>query len=149
MSGFSQPTGETPVPLPPLDLARFLDAKLEQKDTFVCGSTRGCGGTGYHCRIDRLRTRVGDHVSNFTWGGGCALHDKGTRKRKLPDRGPDPFREREEHMQKLIVSLTAPPGAPRVAMSDEFMLKGLFPFFAAYFHAAGFAVEITSGAGAS
>jgi activator of 2-hydroxyglutaryl-CoA dehydratase/predicted nucleotide-binding protein (sugar kinase/HSP70/actin superfamily) len=134
--------------LVPLDLARFLDAKLEQKDTFVCGSTRGCGGAGNHCRIERLRTRIGDQISNFTWGGGCVLHDKGTRKRKLPDRAPDPFREREERLQKLIASLTAPPGRQRVAMSDEFMLKGLFPFFAAYFHAAGFAVEITSGAGA-
>ena len=148
MSGFSQPTDETPVPLPPLDLVRFLDAKLEQKDTFVCGSTRGCGGAGNHCRIERLRTRVSDQISNFTWGGGCALHDKGTRKRKLPDRAPDPFRERKERLQKLIASLSPTPGAPRVAMSDEFMLKGLFPFFAAYFHAAGFALEITSGAGA-
>ena len=135
--------------LAPLDLAHFLDAKLEQKDTFVCGSTRGCGGAGNHCRIERLRTRLGDQISNFTWGGGCALHDKGTRKRKLPDRAPDPFREREERLQKLIASLTAPPGRQRVAMSDEFMLKGLFPFFAAYFHAAGFALEITNGAGAS
>jgi len=134
--------------LAPLDLARFLDATLEQKDTFVCGSTRGCGGAGNHCRIERLRTRLGDRISNFTWGGGCALHDQGTRKRKLPDLAPDPFREREARLQKLLVSLTASPGRQRVAMSEEFMLKGLFPFFAAYFHAAGFAVEITSGAGA-
>ena len=119
--------------LAPLELAKFLGAKVEQKDTFVCGSTRGCGGAGNHCRIERLRTLVGEQRSNFTWGGGCALHDKGTRKRKLPDLAPDPFRERDEHLQKLLAPLTAPRGGPRIAMSDEFMLKGLFPFFAAFF----------------
>ena len=131
----------------PLDPARFLEAKVEQKDTFVCGSTRGCGGAGNHCRIDRLRTLVNEERSNFTWGGGCALHDGGTRKRKLPDRAPDPFREREELMRTLIAPFTAPRGKPRIALSDEFMLKGLFPFFAAFFHEAGFDLEIVTDAG--
>ncbi|MDD5141170.1 MAG: acyl-CoA dehydratase activase-related protein [Verrucomicrobiales bacterium] len=133
--------------LAPLDLARFLDAKVEQKDTFVCGSNRGCGGAGNHCRIERLRTLVADQHSNFTWGGGCSLYDKGTRKKKLPDLAPDPFRERDERLQKLLAPLVAPRGGPRIAMSDEFMAKGLFPFFAAYFHAAGFDLEIVTGAG--
>jgi len=156
--------------LAPLDLARFLDAKIEQKDTFVCGSNRGCGGAGNHCRIERLRTLVNSQRSNFTWGGGCSLHDKGTRKKKLPDLAPDPFREREELVQKLIapfalkIPLTRPsdtlppsdgerdgvrgaPAKPCIAMSDEFMLKGLFPFFAAFFHHAGFDLEILTGAG--
>ena len=133
--------------LPPLALARFLGAKVEQKDTFVCGSKRGCGGAGNHCRIQRLRTLAGDQHSNFTWGGGCALHDQGARKRKLPDLAPDPFREREERLQKLLAPLTARRGGPRIALSDEFMLKGLFPFFAAYFHAAGLDLEIAAGAG--
>ena len=41
--------------LEPAVLSRFLAAKVEQKDTFLCGSTRGCGGAGNHCRIERLR----------------------------------------------------------------------------------------------
>ena len=133
--------------LSPLDLTRFLGAKIEQKDTFVCGSNRGCGGAGNHCRIERLRTLVANERANFTWGGGCSLYDKGTRKRKLPDRAPDPFRERDERVQALIASLTVKRNRPRVAMSDEFMLKGLLPFFAAYFDAAGFDVEIATEAG--
>ena len=133
--------------LAPLDLKCFLSAKVEQKDTFVCGSNRGCGGAGNHCRIERLRTLVADHRANFTWGGGCALHDRGTRKRKLPDLAPDPFREREERLHKLLATFTSSRGGPRVAMSDEFMLKGLLPFFAAYFHAAGFDLEIVGAAG--
>ncbi|HEX5398346.1 MAG TPA: acyl-CoA dehydratase activase-related protein, partial [Verrucomicrobiae bacterium] len=153
----------------PLNLGRFLDAKVEQKDTFVCGSNRGCGGAGNHCRIERLRTLVNSQRSNFTWGGGCSLHDKGTRKKKLPDRAPDPFREREELVQKLITQFGIPLTRPsdtlspsdgerdgvrgqatrrlRIAMSDEFMLKGLFPFFAAFLHQAGFDLEILTGAG--
>jgi predicted CoA-substrate-specific enzyme activase len=133
--------------LTPLDLARFMDAKVEQKDTFVCGSNRGCGGAGNHCRIERLRTLVNSQRSNFTWGGGCSLHDKGTRKKKLPDLAPDPFREREELTQKLIAPFTVKRGQPQIALSDEFMLKGLFPFFAAFFHHAGFDLEILTGAG--
>jgi hypothetical protein len=42
--------------LPPLDAARFLGAKVEQKDTFVCRANCGCGGAGNRCRIERLRT---------------------------------------------------------------------------------------------
>jgi predicted CoA-substrate-specific enzyme activase len=133
--------------LAPLDPARFLGAKIEQKDTFVCGSNRGCGGAGNHCRIERLRTLVNDQRSHFTWGGGCALHDKGTRKKKLPDRAPDPFREREELAHKLIAPFTGKSGRPQIALSDEFMLKGLFPFFTAFFHTAGFDLEILTGAG--
>lgn len=133
--------------LAPVDLARFLTAKVEQKDTFLCGSTRGCGGAGNHCRIERLRTLVNDVRSNFTWGGGCALHDKGTRKRKLPDLAPDPFREREAKLRTVIAPFTAPRGRPRIALSDEFMLKGLFPFFAAFLHEAGFDLEVVVDAG--
>ena len=133
--------------LAPLDLARFLEAKVEQKDTFVCGSNRGCGGAGNHCRIERLRTLVADQRSNFTWGGGCSLYDKGTRKKKLPDLAPDPFRERDERLQKLLAPLLTKRGGRRIALSDEFMAKGLFPFFAAYFHAAGLDLEIVTGAG--
>ncbi len=133
--------------LAPLELTRFLGAKVEQKDTFVCGSNRGCGGAGNHCRIERLRTLVADQRANFTWGGGCSLHDKGTRKKKLPDLAPDPFRSRDELMQKLLAPLTVKRGGSRIAMSDEFMLTGLLPFFAAYFHAVGFDLEIVTGAG--
>ena len=130
--------------LMPLDAARFLEAKVEQKDTFICGSTHGCGGAGNHCRIERLRTLVGNQRANFTWGGGCSLYDKGTRKKKLPDLAPDPFREREELLRKLIEPFTTSRGKARIAMADEFMLKGVFTFFAAFFHHAGFDLEIVS-----
>jgi predicted CoA-substrate-specific enzyme activase len=133
--------------LTPLDLATFLGAKVEQKDAFVCGSNRGCGGAGNHCRIERLRTLVASQHANFTWGGGCSLYDKATRKKKLPDLAPDPFRERDDRLQKLLAPLIAPRGGQRIALSDEFMTKGLFPFFAAYFHSAGFDLDIVSGAG--
>ncbi len=128
--------------LSPVDPQRFLAAAVEQKDTFVCGANIGCGGPGNHCRIERIRTVVSAQRSSFTWGGGCSLHDKGTRKKKLPDLAPDPFREREELLEKLIEPFRKNRGRPRIALSDEFMLKGLFPFFTAYLHHAGFDLEI-------
>ncbi len=130
-------TGE----LKPLDASRFLNARIKGKDTFVCASKTGCGGAGNHCRIDRLQTLVDGQSQRFTWGGGCALYDKGTRKRKLPNLAPDPFRERDELVQSLADSLTRIDGRSAIAMADEFMLKGLFPFFARFFNALGFNVE--------
>ncbi|HVU35089.1 MAG TPA: acyl-CoA dehydratase activase-related protein, partial [Opitutaceae bacterium] len=117
---------------------RFLQAKVEGKDTFHCKATVGCGGAGNRCRIERLRTVVAGKALGFTWGGGCALHDKATRKKKLPDRAPDPFREREELVRTLLASRYVPRGRTRVALTDEFALKELYPFFAAFVHELGF-----------
>ena len=132
--------------LAPLDCLKFLAARVEQKDSFVCRSTSGCGGVGNRCRIERLRTRIDGKQSVFTWGGGCALHDRAARKRKLPDRAPDPFREREELITQLAAEYATRRGGRRIAVTDEFMLKGLLPFFAAFFHEAGLDLEFVRGA---
>lgn len=129
-----------------LDPMRFLSARVDKKDTFICKSTQGCGGAGNKCRIDRITTEVAGERQRFTWGGGCSLYDKGTRKRKLPDRSPDPFREREELAQQLIGPSLVPNGKKRVAMTDEFLLKSLFPFFATYIHQLGFDIALHTGA---
>ena len=134
-----------------LDPARFLAARVEQKETFVCKATVGCGGAGNHCRIDSLKTLVDAERQVFRWGGACALYDKGTRRAKLPDRSPDPFREREalvaQLMQRLDGERTRPrPVRGRIALTDEFMLKGLLPFFATYLHALGFELLFHTGA---
>jgi activator of 2-hydroxyglutaryl-CoA dehydratase/predicted nucleotide-binding protein (sugar kinase/HSP70/actin superfamily) len=131
---------------PPLDLPRFLGARVERKDTFVCKSTVGCGGAGNKCRIDSLKTVVSGQRQGFNWGGGCSLYDKGARKKKLPDRAPDPFREREELVEELIRNCPPRPGAKRVAITDEFTLKGLLPFFASYFYELGLDVAFHTGA---
>jgi predicted CoA-substrate-specific enzyme activase len=120
----------------PLALARFLAARVEAKDCFVCHATSGCG-VGNRCRIERLRTLVEARQQSFTWGGGCALHDQGTRRKKLPDLTPDPFRERAALVQELIGPRLASRGRPRVALCEEFALKGLFPFFATFLHELG------------
>ena len=128
-----------------LDTNRFLEARVESKDMFRCKASVGCGGAGNHCRIDRLNTVVAGKKLGFTWGGGCALYDKGTRKKKLPDLAPDPFREREQAAQNAIMPFIADRGHPRVALTDEFSLKGLLPFFAAYIHELGFDLALSSG----
>ncbi len=129
----------------PVDLARFLEAQITRKDTFVCGSTKGCGGSGNHCRIDRISTEVAGKRGRFTWGGGCSLHDRGTGRTKLPDRAPQPFREREELAGRLAGSVEGASGRPRVAFTDEFVLKSLFPFFATYLRELGFDIDVRRG----
>jgi predicted CoA-substrate-specific enzyme activase len=130
-----------------LDARRFLEARLEKKDVFVCGATSGCGGAGNKCRIDRLTTLVEGERRRFTWGGGCSLYDAGTRRRKLPDRAPDPFREREEWIAGLAARLGARRGGRTVAITDALSLKGLFPFFATFLHGLGLDLAVSRGGG--
>ncbi len=135
--------------LPSHDLQRFLDAEVASKDTFICKSNKFCGGSGNYCRIDRITTVVDAQRQRFTWGGNCSLWDQGTGRVKLPDLAPDPFRAREELIQELVAGLARDDGGKRkrVAISDEFMLKGLFPFFATFIHELGFELELPDRAG--
>jgi len=128
------------------DPQRFLDARIESKETFICRSKTGCGGAGNRCRIDSINTVVTGRGQRFNWGGACALYDKGTRKRKLPDLAPDPFREREALVTSLIASLGETPDAKTVAITDEFSLKGTFPFFGTFLRGLGFNLRFATGA---
>jgi predicted CoA-substrate-specific enzyme activase len=131
----------------PLDGRRLLDARLERRDQFVCGATSGCGGTGNKCRVDRLTTLVAGERRRFTWGGACSLHDSGPRRQRLPDRAPDPFREREDWIATLAARLGEPRGGRSIALSDDLGLKGLFPFFATFLHGLGLDLRISRGGG--
>ncbi|HET8539391.1 MAG TPA: acyl-CoA dehydratase activase-related protein [Anaeromyxobacter sp.] len=138
----------------PLDPARFLEARVERKEVFVCKSTQGCGGTGNLCKIDRLRTVVDGKRQAFTWGGACSLYDQGTRGKKLPDGAPDPFRARAEAIDEIVArhgAARAPGALPRlrsggrarrVAIAEAFQLKTLFPYFAAFLRALGLDLEV-------
>src|SRR5512133_1307533 len=130
----------------PLDGRRLLEARLETKDAFVCGATSGCGGAGNKCRIDRLTTLVAGERRRFTWGGACSLYDQGTRRARLPERAPDPFREREEWVASLAARLGERRGGRTLAITDELSLKGLFPFFATFLHGLGLDLELHRGA---
>jgi len=129
-----------------LEMGRFLEAKVEERSTFICNATVGCGAPGNRCRIDRLRTRVAGTAGMFTWGGACALHEKATRRRKLPDRAPQPFQEREQLIADLVARLGPDRGGTRVALSDEFLLKELFPFFVTFLHELGCDLRLVGGA---
>ena len=133
----------------PLDLRLFLEAKVEERSTFICNAIVGCGAPGNHCRIDRLRTRVAGTAGMFTWGGACALHERATRRRKLPDRAPQPFEEREHLIADLLARLGPDRGGTRVALSDEFILKELFPYFVTFLHELGCDLRTVSGADAA
>jgi len=130
-----------------IELQRFLAARVQAKDSFVCRSTRGCG-SGNRCRIDRLTTVVEGGRQRFTWGGGCSLYDRGVGKRKLPDRAPDPFRERAALLADVVQQTSGARGGERIAMTFEFALKELFPFFATYLHALGLDLAVAGDAGA-
>jgi len=130
-----------------LPLERFLAARVVTRDSFVCTSTKGCGTPGNHCRIERIRTEVAGQPGSFCWGGGCSLYDRGTGRQKLPDLTPDPFRARERWIDELIATRLPDRGRPRIALTDEFVLKGLFPFFATFLYRLGFDLTVQRQAG--
>lgn len=130
-----------------MDLRRFLDVRMVRKDTFVCTSTKGCGGTGNRCRIDRIKTIAGTKEAQFLWGGNCSLYDRGTRRKKLPDRTPDPFRERRELIGRIVASAKQEPGRPTIALVEEFSLKRWLPFFVQYFDELGLNTKVFSDEG--
>ena len=110
-------------------------------------STQGCGGAATSAASTACTTVVEGERQRFTWGGGCSLYDRGTGKRKLPDLAPDPFREREALVAEVIRRTATPRGGRRVALTDEFALKGLFPFFATFLHELGLDLVVAAGAG--
>lgn len=121
-----------------VDPERLLSAKVVRRDTFVCQSKKGCGEPGNKCRIDRVGTVVADKQGRYTWGGSCSLWDKGTGKKKLPDLAPDPFRDREALVAEIVERVSVDRGRPKIAITDEFQLKGLFPFFSTFLFELGF-----------
>jgi activator of 2-hydroxyglutaryl-CoA dehydratase/predicted nucleotide-binding protein (sugar kinase/HSP70/actin superfamily) len=134
--------------LPAVRLEHFLSAAVVGKDEFHCRSTRGCGGEGNKCRIEQLTVMVGKEKQSRRWGGSCSLYDRAAGAGKLPDLAPDPFRERRELVQDMIARCApARPGRPVIAITDEFVLKNLFPFFATYLHELGFDLHVQSNAG--
>ena len=133
---------------PPLVLDPFLAARVVNKNVFVCKSTTGCGGAGNKCRIEHLTAAVGQEKRHFNWGGNCALYDRGVGKKKLPKGTPDPFREREALITSLVEEYARPQGRrPTAALTDEFVLKQLFPFFAVFVQQLGFDLIVRRGAG--
>lgn len=126
------------------DLNAFLSAKLIERKTFVCASTKGCGGSGNKCKIDKIIVDLQDKKMTFTWGGACSLWDKGISSQKLPPLTPDPFSERKQYLDDWIRQFPKR-GFKTIAISDEFQLKTLFPFFTAFLYEAGFDLEFFSG----
>jgi activator of 2-hydroxyglutaryl-CoA dehydratase/predicted nucleotide-binding protein (sugar kinase/HSP70/actin superfamily) len=133
----------------PIDCQVFLNAQVVAKETFHCKSTQGCGGSGNKCRIDRLKTVVNGVTERFLWGGNCSLYDRGAGRAKLPDLSPDPFRERDGWLDVMVQKAAPIAGAPTVAMTDEFALKGLAPLMHTFLRALGFNVRLSRRAGGS
>ena len=133
--------------LEPLDLGLFLAADVVKKDGFICRSTSGCGGAGNRCRIERLTVEVTCEERRFLWGGSCALYDRGVGRKKLPEKAPDPFREREALIRAVSSCCGGDrPERPRVAVTDEFVLKNLFAFFATFISELGMNLTVRTGA---
>jgi len=135
-----------------LRLEACLDARVEARETFVCTSTKGCSAPGNRCRIDRLRVRFPDGVRPFFWGGACSLYDRSPDRPTLPAAAPDPFTRRARLQEEVARRLEAASradgvGRPTLALTHEFLLQGLFPFFATFYHELGFALRIPGEAG--
>lgn len=127
-------------------LSDFLDSELMERHTFVCASNKGCGGTGNHCKIDKISVRVRGRALQFTWGGACSLWERGFMSRKLPPLSPDPFQACRESVDARL-AMMPPRGGRSVAISDEFQLKTFFVFFATFLYELGWDLKVVRGGG--
>jgi predicted CoA-substrate-specific enzyme activase len=141
--------GRALVGQPPVDPALFLEARVSAKETIICRSVKGCGEPGNKCRIDRLTTLVAGREQRFLWGGNCSLYDRGAGRSKLPDRAPDPFRDRELLLDALMDPPRANDTRPSIGLSDEFALKQLAPLFVVFLQELGFRCEVLRSPGAA
>lgn len=132
-----------------LDCGVFLNARLLAKETFVCPSTQGCGGSGNRCKIDRLSTSVHGVTERFLWGGSCSLYDRGMGRKKLPDRSPDVFAAREALVDAVVGEPRVDGRLPVVAMTDEFVLKSIAPLMIAFIRKLGLEPRVTRRASAA
>ena len=132
-----------------LDCGLFLNACVLAKETFVCPSTRGCGGSGNRCKIDRLSTSVNGVTQRFLWGGSCSLYDRGMGRKKLPDLAPDIFAEREALVDAVMGEPRVHGHLPVVAMTDEFVLKSIAPLMIVFIRKLGLEPRVTRRASAA
>jgi len=130
----------------PLRPERFLGASVIAKESIQCQSTKGCGEPGNKCRIDRIVTSVEGVTQKFLWGGNCSLYDRGAARKKLPDRAPNPFLEREAYLDALLGAGPDDPALPKIAFPDEFAFKGLAPLFVGFLQRLGLKCEVARGA---
>ena len=130
----------------PADLNVFLGAELIRRQTFPCSSNKGCGGSGNHCKIEKIIVSINDKTLSFTWGGACSLWDRGTSVKKLPDLAPDPFRERQSLVDDFVDTLK-PSGRKSVAISEEFQNKTFFVFFASLLYHLGYDLKVFKSQG--
>lgn len=128
----------------PANMALFLSATLRARHSFVCASNKGCGGTGNHCKIDKIDVTANGKNLQFTWGGACSLWDHGITSKKLPSMAPDPFAMRQTAIEHIVQSF-AKRGKKTIAISEEFQLKTFFVFFATFLYDLGFDLEIFQG----
>ena len=127
----------------------FLDASVLSKESFQCQSKKGCGEPGNKCRIERLVTQVAGVQQKFLWGGSCSLYDRGTTRKKLPDRAPNPFLEREAFLDALLGATAQDEGLLNIGLPDEFAFKGLAPLFVVFLQRLGLHCHVSRGADSS
>ena len=73
------------------------------------------------------------------------MYEKGSKKKKLPNLAPQPFQEREQLVSDLLNGLKTYENSPFIALSDEFMLKDQFPFFATFLSHLGLNLTVLKG----
>jgi activator of 2-hydroxyglutaryl-CoA dehydratase len=88
--------------LPARNPQRFLDAEVLCKDTFICKSSKFCGGAGNRCRIDRITTVVDASEQRFTWGGARGVGAGAGREHGATGRCSPGGGERRVHVEGAV-----------------------------------------------
>jgi activator of 2-hydroxyglutaryl-CoA dehydratase/predicted nucleotide-binding protein (sugar kinase/HSP70/actin superfamily) len=131
-----------PESLEPIDLSRFLSARVAERREFRCGD-RHCSN---FCHLEAATIEIDGDRRRIVSGGTCPKYDDVSEGgQKLPKDAPNAFREREELLERTVGDALAPrvsDVALSVALPQAHYLVDFLPFFATFLNGLGHGVEV-------
>ena len=134
-----------PVALTPIDLTRVLEARVAGRREFQC-KDRDCQNL---CRLELAEIDVGGTVEKIVSGGQCPKYDAvSVTGEKLPKDAPNPYRERDELLERLLAEAGDPSGAaaldtgPLLGLPYAHYLIDTLPLFHTLLRSLGYRVEV-------
>jgi predicted nucleotide-binding protein (sugar kinase/HSP70/actin superfamily) len=125
------------------DITEFKNVTDIKKNSFICKSNSGCSKPGNFCKINKLSYNVKGNLKIMYWGGVCSLWRENSGIENIfSDSRMDVSKIRENYIKELISNLKTKNSQKRVAITDKFQLKELFPFFATFINELGFNIII-------
>ncbi len=122
-----------------LDLRSLLDARIGARSEFVCADP----GCDHHCRIARVSVQCGGDSRTVVSGGACPKYERtAPALPKLPREAPDPFRQRQAELDRLLELTPDPADGPLVGVPLALSSALVAPWLVTFLRALGARVNV-------